>query len=69
MEFNEEFINTELENKFQWEFDEHNPSSWRIGDGTAPFYNLIYWKFCGFTENDFFPAIKSEIRKLIEKLH
>ena len=43
-----------LEENYQWEFDKYNPSSWRIGDGTAPFYNLIYWKFCGFTENDFF---------------
>ena len=54
IDFDEEIINNTLENYFQWEFDEYNPSSWRIGDGTAAFYNLIYWKSCGFTENDFF---------------
>ena len=64
MEFNEDHINSELENKFQWEFDEHNPSSWRIGDGTAPFYNLIYWKFCGFTENDFFRSNQIRDKKI-----
>lgn len=30
------------------------PSSWRIGDGTAPFYNYIYYTVAGFTENDTF---------------
>ena len=28
------------------------PSSWRIGDGTAPFYNYIYLVLGGFSEND-----------------
>ena len=54
IEFNEDEVDKILEENYQWEFDKYNPSSWRIGDGTAPFYNLIYWKFCGFTENDFF---------------
>ena len=54
IEFNEEEIDKTLEENFQWEFDIYNPSSWRIGDGTAPFYNFIYWEYCGFTENDFF---------------
>jgi glutamine---fructose-6-phosphate transaminase (isomerizing) len=27
-------------------------STWRIGDGTAAFYNYIYYNIAGFTEND-----------------
>lgn len=27
-------------------------TSWRIGDGTPPFYNYIYCQVQGFTEND-----------------
>ena len=53
-DFDEDLIDNLLSEEFQWEFDDLNPSSWRIGDGTAPFYNFVYWKFCGFTENDFF---------------
>ncbi len=29
-------------------------STWRIGDGTAAFYNYIYLTVAGFTENDTF---------------
>ena len=54
IDFDEDTIDKTLSKEFQWEFDEYNPSSWRIGDGTAPFYNFVYWKYCGFTENDFF---------------
>lgn len=53
-EFNEEVIQTELANSFNWEFDDTTGTSWRIGDGTAPFYNYIYWIYAGFTENDSF---------------
>lgn len=52
--FDENHINNTLEENFQWEFDSSTISSWRIGDGTAPFYNYLYYKYAGFTENDFF---------------
>jgi hypothetical protein len=29
-------------------------SSWRIGDGTAAFYNYIYYTVAGFSEHDTF---------------
>lgn len=29
-------------------------ATWRIGDGTASFYNYIYYTSAGFTENDTF---------------
>ena len=30
--------------------------TWRIGDGTAAFYNYIYYKIAGFTEFDTFKS-------------
>lgn len=47
-------INQVLFQNFSWECDISTTTTWRIGDGTAPIYNYIYWKFAGFTENDFF---------------
>ena len=29
-------------NEYKWELSKDTVSSWRIGDGTAPFYNYIY---------------------------
>ena len=52
--FDEDVIETELSNNYNWEFDDTTGTSWRIGDGTAPFYNYIYWLHAGFTENDSF---------------
>lgn len=49
-----------LKDEYQWELDDDTPSSWRIGDGTAAFYNYIYHMVCGFTEFDTFRS--SQIR-------
>ena len=43
-----------LVNEYDWEIDPDYSSTWRIGDGTAPFYNYIYYIIAGFTENDTF---------------
>ncbi len=43
-----------LVNEYDWETEPHYSSTWRIGDGTAPFYNYIYYMVAGFTENDTF---------------
>ncbi|MDD3002709.1 MAG: hypothetical protein PHD49_03680 [Candidatus Shapirobacteria bacterium] len=40
--------------EYNWEFDPEINSSWRIGDGTAAFYNYIYYTMSGLTENDTF---------------
>jgi glucosamine--fructose-6-phosphate aminotransferase (isomerizing) len=37
-----------------WETAEDTRCTWRIGDGTAPFYNYIYLTAAGFTEHDTF---------------
>ena len=50
----EQEVNSYLENEFSWECDPSTPTTWRIGDGTAPIYNYIYWLHGGFTENDFY---------------
>lgn len=54
IKFDENYINEYLQREFSWECDDSTPTTWRIGDGTAPIYNYIYWIYAGFTENDFF---------------
>jgi asparagine synthetase B (glutamine-hydrolysing) len=41
-----------LRNEYDWELDPETTLTWRIGDGTAPFYNYVYYTVAGFTEND-----------------
>jgi len=41
-------------NEYDWEMAPDTNTSWRIGDGTAAFYNYIYYTFAGFTEHDTF---------------
>lgn len=47
-------IEATLRREYQWETAPDTPSTWRIGDGTAAFYNYIYATVAGFTENDTF---------------
>jgi hypothetical protein len=39
---------------YDWETSPDTKSTWRIGDGTAPFYNYIYLTIAGFSEHDTF---------------
>ena len=39
---------------YDWEKAPDTNTTWRIGDGTAAFYNYIYYKIAGFTEHDTF---------------
>jgi hypothetical protein len=43
-----------LRDVYDWELAPDTVSTWRIGDGTAAFYNYIYYNVAGFTENDTF---------------
>ena len=54
VDWNEQEIDTVLVNEYNWELAKDAKTSWRIGDGTAPFYNYIYYIVAGFTENDAF---------------
>ncbi len=40
--------------KYHWERAPDTNTTWRIGDGTAAFYNYIYYTVAGFTEHDTF---------------
>lgn len=40
--------------QYGWERAMDTSTTWRIGDGTAAFYNYIYYTFVGFTEHDTF---------------
>jgi hypothetical protein len=41
-----------LTTEYNWELEPNYSSTWRIGDGTAAFYNYIYHTVAGFTENE-----------------
>jgi asparagine synthetase B (glutamine-hydrolysing) len=50
----EETVNKTLLEEYDWETAPDTGSTWRIGDGTAPFYNYIYHEVAGFSEFDTF---------------
>ncbi len=52
--WNERTIEEALFEEFDWERSPDTSSTWRIGDGTAPFYNYIYYTLSGLTEVDTF---------------
>ncbi len=52
IQWNESEVNHVLLDEYGWETSSETNSTWRIGDGTAPFYNYIYYLVTGFTEND-----------------
>lgn len=52
--WDEKTVNDVLLNEYDWETDPGTKTTWRIGDGTAAFYNYIYYIVAGFTENDTF---------------
>lgn len=54
LEWKEETVVNTLLNEYDFELATDTETTWRIGDGTAPFYNYIYNIVGGFTENDTF---------------
>lgn len=52
-QWNENLINTVLDS-YGWEKAPDTHTTWRIGDGTAAFYNYVYYTVAGFTEHDTF---------------
>lgn len=54
IKWDEKQIEDTLINEYNWELAPDTKSTWRIGDGTAPFYNYIYYTVAGFSENDTF---------------
>lgn len=52
--WSEKEVEDVLLKKYDWELSPDTKSSWRIGDGTASFYNYVYYVMTGLTENDTF---------------
>jgi hypothetical protein len=52
--WDEHKITSTLIREYDWEAAGDTETTWRIGDGTASFYNYIYYVVGGFTENDTF---------------
>lgn len=52
--WDEKHIENTIINNYDWEKATDTNSTWRIGDGTASFYNYIYTLIAGFSENDTF---------------
>jgi len=43
-----------LIDEYNWEISEDTSTTWRIGDGTAAFYNYVYFTVAGFSEHETF---------------
>lgn len=53
VEWNESEIAQVLENEYQWsKGNDPDLPAWRMGDATAPFYNLVYLMSLGMSEHD-----------------
>ena len=52
--WDEEEVNSVLIKEYDWELAVDTSTTWRIGDGTAAFYNYVYYTVAGFTEHDTF---------------
>jgi glucosamine--fructose-6-phosphate aminotransferase (isomerizing) len=52
--WDENEVNETLLNNYDWEKSIDTSTTWRIGDGTAAFYNYVYYTIAGFTEHDTF---------------
>ena len=73
--WDEDTIIGTLLGEYNWETAPDTTSTWRIGDGTAAFYNYIYYIMGGVTENDTFRSnqvregqlTRAEALALVEK--
>ncbi|MBX7045888.1 MAG: hypothetical protein K1X86_08620 [Ignavibacteria bacterium] len=54
MKWDEKQIEDTIINEYNWEIAPDTKSTWRIGDGTAAFYNYVYYTVAGFSEFDTF---------------
>lgn len=52
--WDEKVLEDILESEYDWERAPDTNTTWRIGDGTAAFYNYAYYTIAGFTEHDTF---------------
>jgi hypothetical protein len=52
LQWREDLIVDTIRREYDWEVAQDTTTTWRIGDGTAAFYNYIYQQMAGFTEDD-----------------
>lgn len=52
--WDEKEVDALLHEEYEWESAVDTKATWRIGDGTAAFYNYIYYTVAGFSEYDTF---------------
>lgn len=52
LQWKEDVIVDTIRREYDWEIAPDTTTTWRIGDGTAPFYNYIYQQMAGFTEDE-----------------
>ncbi len=52
--WDEKTVEDTLLGGYNWELSPDTTTTWRIGDGTAAFYNYIYYNVAGFSEFDTF---------------
>jgi glucosamine--fructose-6-phosphate aminotransferase (isomerizing) len=52
--WDEKQIEDTLDSEYDWERAPDTKTTWRIGDGTAAFYNYAYYTIAGFSEHDTF---------------
>lgn len=52
--WDEKLLEETLDREYEWERAPDTNTTWRIGDGTAAFYNYAYYTIAGFTEHDTF---------------
>ena len=50
--WHEDTIVATIRREYDWEISHDTASTWRIGDGTAAFYNYVYQTIAGFTEDE-----------------
>ena len=58
--WDEKHIEDTIINLYDFEKSVDTASTWRIGDGTASFYNYVYTLINGFSENDTFRSNQIE---------
>jgi glutamine---fructose-6-phosphate transaminase (isomerizing) len=52
LKWDERTIVDTIRREYDWEVATDTHTTWRIGDGTAPFYNYIYMTIAGFSEDE-----------------
>lgn len=52
LKWHEDEVVGTIRREYDWEVATDTTTTWRIGDGTAAFYNYIYQTVAGFTEDD-----------------